>query len=301
MYNRKKPNVWIKITGTLGCSLKFKQTKPDLLIIEWAGKTERNSVKYITELETGLWHAPFEHFVDNLPFSDVMVKVAEQYPGVRIPIAPHDFNYIVIAVALSKRTSYERFVLNWCKKIWECYDGDLKAIADSSIEELKKIGSSYQILQLRKIVANLLQVKFGELLGLNPNITRLYLLSLCKLLGPKAVDSLILSTFRAPYFIPCDVHLFIVSSRLGLIDPEITTLPQKNFCIKYVCTKSISERVKVLPCPKAGSCLRAKLLWLGEIGGWFQTISYIHGSKICRTRKPLCNECGLKQVCQNPP
>jgi endonuclease III len=299
MYVRSDEGSWVKIAGTLGGSLKLKQEKPNLIVAVSEGN-RRRLVEELVELETGLWHRPFEELIGQLPFRDVLTKLAECYSGVRIPIAPHDFNCILIAVALSRRTSYERFVLNWCQKIWKLYGCDLEKIAGLPESSLKYIGSSYQVLQLKEILASFLEMDVGELLKLKPDTLRTRLLSTIKLLGPKAVDSLILSTFKALHFIPCDVHLYTVSSRLRLIEPETTLMPQKSFCAKYACTATMSKATGGPLCPKSGNCLRAKLSWLGETGGWFQTIAYIHGSRICRTKKPLCGECCLRQICQQP-
>jgi len=297
MYIRSRKNSWIKIAGTLGGLLKLEQRSPRV-VTATCRRDLGDAVIELIRLETGLWHGPFEELVGSLPYRDLLEGLARMYPGVRIPIAPHDFGCIFLAAALSRRTSYERFVLRWCRKIWNLYGCDPAIVSGLSLEDLKAIGSSYQVLQLMEILEDFRKINVDELRQLPPDIARLRLLSI-RMLGPKAVDSLILSTFRAPHFIPCDTHLYRVASRLGFVEPGETCIPQKSLCLKYACTASKSK-ITGAPCPKSGNCIREKLSWLGEAGGWFQTLAYIHGSKVCRARRPLCSKCILKESCQYP-
>lgn len=290
---------WVKVAGVLGGLLKLKQERPSVLVVK-CGVENANFVTEVVKLEAGLWHKPFERSLEGFPFRDILGRLAEAYPGVRIPVAPHDFNCLLIAVALSRRTSYGKFVLKWCRRLWKLYGCDLEAISKLSLDEFRAVGSSYQVLQLKEILSSFKSANMGDLFRLNPYVVRQKLLASIKLLGPKAVDSLILSTFKAPDFIPCDTHLYIVASRLGLVQPKDTLMPQKSLCIKYACTMAVSNIIGAPLCTKSEECLRAKLSWLKEVGGWFQTIAYIHGSRICRKQKPLCSECGIKGVCQNP-
>ena len=301
MYVKESGGSWVKIAGTFGGLLKIRQEKPDLVVAVYEGDN-RERIEELVGLEAGLWHKPFEKLIERLPFRDLLDKLAECYPGVRIPVAPHDFNCILISTALSRRTSYERFVLNWCRKIWKLYGCNIEEIVQLPLSQLRKISSSYQVLQLKTILQDFLKLDLEELFRLHPDAVRLRLLSSIRLLGPKAVDSLIFTTFKeAVHFTPCDTHLYTVCLRLGLIESEGVLMPQKNLCAKYVCTEVASKVVGVPLCPKAENCLRARLSWLGEAGGWLQTIAYIHGSKICRRQKPLCSQCNLKQICQHPP
>ncbi|MEM1660753.1 MAG: hypothetical protein QXR17_06420 [Candidatus Bathyarchaeia archaeon] len=288
---------WVKVVGVLGGLLELRQEKPNVLMVK-CGLEDADFVAEIVKLEVGLWHKPFEDFINGLPFRDVLIRLAEAYPGVRVPIAPHDFSCILIAVALSRRTSYERFVLEWCRRLWRLYGCNLEAISKLSLDEFRAVGSSYQVLQLKEILSSFRGIEVSDLFRLNPYVVRRRLLSTVKFFGPKAVDSLILSTFKASDFMPCDTHLYTVASRLGLVNAEDTLMPQKELCIKYACTVAISNAIGAPLCPRRGKCLRAKLSWLREVGGWLQTIAYIHGSKICRERKPLCSRCSVRGICQ---
>ena len=116
----------------------------------------------------------------------------------------------------------------------------------------------------------------------------------CRYLGPKAADALILDSFKAPHFIPCDVHLRTVARRLQLA-PEGLAVPDKQRCSRYTCIEGVVEGVK--GCPRANNCLRAWMMGLSEAGGWFQTLCYIHGSSTCRTASPRCSSCLIASQC----
>ena len=317
LYVKVKPGEWIKIAGLGGGSLKFRQVAPDKVMVEYISDAPKAEVEEQAMLELGAWHPPFEDFIHQLPseLRWAAESLSRIYPGVRLPIAPHDFNYVFISVSLSRRTSYERFVLKWCRRIWQRYNGNLEAIASASPLELREVGSSYQVAQLKVMVSDLLSIPSRlkelspdlnippltshlDLLKLKPEEARLMLLRACRYLGPKAADSLILSCFKAPHFIPCDVHLKTLTARLGLTDPS-TKMPEKSLCSRYVCRKDLIVGVK--GCPKVNACLRSKLMELRGLGGWFQTLCYIHGSSICKTLAPRCDLCDLRHDCPSKP
>jgi endonuclease III len=122
-------------------------------------------------------------------------------------------------------------------------------------------------------------------------ITRLILLSAWGI-GPKVADSMILSTFKALHFIPCDVHLRKFITKLKLA--EDFRMPEKNICKKFLCGGE--PALGLDPCPSR-RCLRAILRPLGELGGWMQTLIYLHGKEYCKSMRPRCSECPLKNLC----
>jgi len=137
------------------------------------------------------------------------------------------------------------------------------------------------------------------LLSLPPELARIALTHGCWGLGPKIADSIILSTFKATHFIPCDIHLRTVLSRLGLIEKSFIKMPEKSLCSKFLCDSALSKKFNIKLCPRAKneSCIRKKLSHLKELGGWFQTLIYLHGKNYCKTLKPRCALCPIKEFC----
>ncbi|KPV65202.1 MAG: Endonuclease III [Candidatus Bathyarchaeota archaeon BA1] len=321
LYQRVGAGHWVKVAGHLGGQLELRQSQPNVLSIRCeAGLTEAALRRRVT-LETGLWQGPYERMVGMLP-REVQPKVealAKTYGGVRLPIVPLDFLYMLVVTALSKRANYEPMVLGWCRKIWKRYDGRIDLIAQLKPEELMDIGTSYQVLQLPKTL--------GSFMGLSENVeglprqvldwagppmapmeefvlmlplelARLTLIRCCWGLGPKAVDSLLLSTSKATHIIPCDIHLFSVVKRLGLGGVEGARMPQKTLCSRFVCDKEASKGLNVPMCPRAENCLKVRLSHFGMLGGWVQTLTYLHGRSYCRTKNPRCERCPLREVCK---
>jgi endonuclease III len=277
-------NQWRKKAGYLGGKLELMQSKRDIIEVKCTAEISKKTLLEYILLETGIWHDPFEKYLSKLP-SKVRSKaeaLAELYPGVRLPVAARDFDYLLIAIALSKRASYYNFVLHWCKELFQRFGADLNSIANLPEFELRRIGNSYQLFELQKTLQSYIKLFDRDtILKLSPEAARKALMN-CYGLGPKTVDSLILSTFKAPHFIPCDVHLKNVFERLEVI-PKKSEMPLKKFCSRYFCET----------CPRAEVCIRSKLSFLGDLGGWMQTLAYLHGSRYCHSYAPKCRACRI--------
>lgn len=312
LYESMRPDTWIKVAGRLGGMLKIEQRGRQLIISSTA-EVSKNELEQLALLETGLWHDEFERELRKLPpsFRSVAEILAEAYPGVRVPIAPWDFDYIITAVLLSKRANYT-MVRRWCRRLWEIFGDNLHNFPSAKSSTLRKITRSYQLKNATRSLKDLIRVveepervnpeiikRFGipwkpiseYILNLPPEIARLILLSAWGI-GPKVADSTILSTFRAPHFIPCDIHLRIFVERLSLV--EDLRMPEKAYCRKFLCGNESAWGLS--PC-SSDKCLRAILRSLGECGGWIQTLIYLHGKEYCRSMKPRCSECPLKKSC----
>ncbi|RLF08652.1 MAG: hypothetical protein DRJ69_06020, partial [Thermoprotei archaeon] len=207
---------------------------------------------------------------------------------------------------------YDVLVLRWCRRIWGLFDGDLEELAKASPSFLREaVGTSYQVAQLQAAVQDLLSIPSrlaelarglpsvelegpADLLSLDPAVARVLLLRGCRFLGPKTVDSFILTCFKAPDAAPCDIHLRTVSSRLGFLAPGLA-YPSKQLCAGRSC------RAQPLPgLPKCGlepRCLRAEIAKLKGLAGWVQTLCYLHGSSTCRSSRPHCSECPIRREC----
>jgi len=300
MYVNKGPGVWVKISGTMR-GLRLEQ-RGDLLEAAFPAKVDEELLREVAITESGLWHEAFEKGLSMIGggFREVLESLAGAYPGVRIPIAPRDLGHLLISVLLSKRANYD-MVRSWCRKIWSRFP-DPRAFAEASIWDLGEIGRSYQLFEAVESIRDLssrhggLEPLLRELSSRPPEVARLLLLE-GRGVGPKTADSIILSAFKAPHFAPCDVHLRKFVERTRII--QGFTMPSKQLCRRYVCTEDASGRYGLPKCPNGGSCLRGILTsTLGELAGWFQTLTYLHGRRFCRTANPRCEACPLREVCR---
>lgn len=312
IYESPKPNTWVKIAGYLGGKLKIEQEK-EKLIITTTAETARKNLEQLAILETGLWHEEFEKRIKLLPprFRDIAEALSERYSGIRIPIAPRDFDYILLAVLLSKRANYD-IVRMWCRRIWRFSRDSPLRIISIKPSQLRRITRSYQLQDAVKSIKSLMRLIseperlpreiikcFGNpkkplssyVLSLPPEVARLVLLSAWGI-GAKVADSVILSTFKASNFMPCDVHLKIFIERLALVNEF--KMPEKNFCKSFLCNSEGAWGLN--PCPNS-RCLRFILRPLGELAGWIQTMIYLHGRDYCKPIKPRCHKCPVKSLC----
>ncbi|MEM2213987.1 MAG: hypothetical protein QXD66_04870 [Candidatus Nezhaarchaeales archaeon] len=286
LYSREG-TYWIKRVGLYAESLSLKQE--DEVLEAYVKRGASDEVHEVILCESGLWDEKPSSRISKLSgaIREEVKALSELFPGVRLSIAPHDFNCILIAVILSKRTSYEVFVRRWVKKLWEKWHCNLEVIANLRPGEIKIIGTSYQLTDLVKVLRSYVKLRLqkNEL----ENIRRA--LMLCWGVGPKIADAVLLFTTKSPYIVPCDVHLQRVSKRLGWIDYNVR-LPAKTLCLAYYCDECIN---------KYGPCLREviKSLFPG-FGGWIQTLTYLFGSSICTSRKPKCYLCHpiLREYCK---
>jgi len=314
LYESIGPDAWIKVAGRLGGKLKIEQRGRRLIITSTA-EISRDELERLALFESGLWREEFERGISRLPpsFRDAVEALAKTYPGVRIPIAPWDFDYILVAVLLSKRANY-KIVRRWCRKLWKAFGDNLHNLSSAGSSILRRITRSYQLEDAARSLRDLMRLmkeprrihseiirRFGApreplseyLLSLPPEIARIILLSAWGI-GPKVADSTILSTFKATDFIPCDVHLRIFVERLSLV--EDFKMPEKALCRRFLCGDEGAWGLA--PC-SSRRCLRAILRPLGDLGGWIQTLIYLHGKEYCRSVKPRCGECPLRKLCSS--
>jgi len=326
LYKKISSNNWVKVAGHLGNQLEFKQIRPDTLEVNCSAGLTEKALQRRAVIETGLWRGPYEERIGSLPkaVQPQIQSLAEAYPGVRLPIVPLDFLYMLTSATLSKRTGYSEFVLQWCQRIWSRYDGRIDLIVQAKKRDLQSIGRSYQVFQLQKTLRSFselpshpewLPMRVLELIGepyvpaeefllwLTPELARMTLVRGCWGVGPKVADSIVLSTFKASHFIPCDTHLRTVAERLELADTEGAKMPSKALCAKYVCDQKTSTQFDIPLCSWSanGTCLRSRLMYLLKNGGWVQTLAYLHGERFCKAYSPKCKICPIKSVCSNPP
>lgn len=287
LYDKEDMFYWIKRVGLCANLLSLRQRNNSLEAYIKCEVDDR--IREVILHESGLWDESPALRVSKLngPLKEQIKALTEVFPGVRLSIAPHDFNCILIATILSRRTNYEVFVRKWIKDIWDLWRCDLELIAGLSSNEIKNVGTSYQLFSLVKTLRDYLKMNYRR--DKVEDFRRA--LMLCWGIGPKIADALLLFTTRSPWIVPCDTHLWRVSRRLGWVDRE-NRLPTKKICLSYYCDECVD---------KYGPCLREtiKKLFPG-FGGWIQTLVYLFGSSICLGRKPKCYLCHptLKEYCE---
>ena len=320
-YKQVEKNVWKKFDSPMFRGFTVRQEKRNILI-KGLVSIDRGRIEDFVFAETGLWHAPFEYDIHKVSkkFRWFLEELSYLYSGVRIPVSLFEQDKIFVAVCLSKRADYEVFVRSWMEKILEKYGNNVLDIVYASKEDLLKIGTSYQIFDLidtlksatifHKGLENLptyvkehLQYRehfenpFKFLsTAIPPQVARMVLISKVKGIGPKTADSFLLNTSFHTDIAPVDTHLRNVVTRLQLFGENLKA-PQSNLCSKYVCRKYVSRKLKIPLCPMSNSCIRAKILELRELAGWFQTLIYLFGREYCRKNKPQCDTCPLKKDC----
>ena len=307
---RRRGDAWERYAGKVPIRA-FVQQVEERLLVELLKPSDRDEeVEEVLSLELGTWHPPFEQRIGEAPprFAEVLSRLSHMYRGVRLSIAPHEADLLFVAVALSKRTDYHRMVLKWLQKLWEVFGGDLEEIAEASKEELVRVGTSYQVMELPALVSQFLELKKSSrtqsllkaqsLRRSDVFELRTLLLRRIKGIGPKAVDAFLMSTKKAPWLLPCDANLQRIVSRTGLVKGFVS--PQKALCARYACDREVADELEMEFCPLAedGRCLVALLSDLGELRQWFQTLCYIHGKLRCLPLKPRCGDCALLEICE---
>lgn len=277
---------WVKHAGLYAELLSLKQEGN--VLEAYIEQDINDEVREAIICESGLWDEKPSSRVSKLRnvFKEHIRALSELFPGVRLSIAPHDFNCILIAVVLSKRTNYEVFVRKWVKRFWEKWRCDLEVIANLQPDEVRSIGTSYQLIDLVKVLRD--YVKVCPRKGGVEDLRRA--LMLCWGVGPKIADAILLFTTKSPWIVPCDAHLQRVSKRLGWVEYNVR-LPAKTLCLNYHCDEC-NDRY--------GPCLREVIRNLFHgFGGWVQTLTYLFGSSLCTSRKPKCHLCHpvLREYC----
>ncbi|MCD6409143.1 MAG: hypothetical protein J7L98_02215, partial [Candidatus Verstraetearchaeota archaeon] len=230
-----------------------------------------------------LWHPPFEHGVSTLPAEvrEAAEKLASKFPGVRLAISPRDFHWIFTAVVLSKRSRWEVFTRKWLRGLWELTQGVEERLLELSSEDLKAVGTSYQLFELRKTLRSFAELEVKSILD-QPSAKARRLLMKCYGVGPKVADSTLLFTKGDPSLLPVDTHLIKILRRFNLIG-ERSRLPVKDLCLRYACNDQEAELLHLPVCPLSleQSCIREELRRkLGDLSGWFQTLAYLEGSRV---------------------
>ncbi len=298
LYENPKRRSWIKITGWLR-GLKIDQ-RGSILKSSYPGDLNKIDLERITILETGLWHEAFEERIRGAPrrFRPALEILASEYPGVRIPIAPHDFQFLFFSVLLSKRADY-RLVRRWCAAVWRIIEDDLEELMSLNADALREVTRSYQLYDALRSIRSAtehfkgLSALHRSIISKPPEVARVMLMKIWGI-GSKVADSLILSTFRATHFAPCDTHLIKLVKALDLI--RGFKLPNKNLCMRFACSRKPIAGLQ--PCPQYNTCLRGILSSsLEGLAGWFQTLAYLHGRRYCTRIKPRCRSCPLKTLC----
>jgi len=281
---------WCKQVGLYAEFVSVRQV--DDLVEACVHRDVSEEVSKALAHELGLWDEKPSERVSRLrgELREQVGALSELFPGVRLSIAPHDFNCIFIAVALSKRTRYEVFVRRWVKELWDRWRCDPATIASLKPEELKRVGTSYQLAELVKTLQDYVRLGVDVRKAAVEDLRRA--LMSCWGVGPKVADATLLFTTRSPWIAPCDTHLRRVSRRLGWIEGEVR-MPRKALCLSLYCDECVD---------RFGPCLKVEIEEkFRGFGGWIQTLTYLFGSTICTSPSPKCSCCHevLKDYCRS--
>ena len=234
---------------------------------------------------SGAWYSPKKEFA---PLKNKLVAEERElietlivfYSDVSLSVNPYDLDLMIVPILLSRRTSYEKNVLKWCKELWK----RANSLEDLLRMDFSIVGTSYQLTQLKESLFDLKSEvipKLGE--NLDPQELRLTLMK-CKHVGPKVADAYLLFTGIDVSATPVDIHLIRMVRRLSLV--KYSKLPSKEYCKRFTCDD----------CPISHNCLRAIFTRKFErLSGWIQTVFYLHDKLYCY--KSMCDKCSLKSYC----
>jgi endonuclease III len=289
LYVKISESAWRKHAGLLSESVVIKQLGDFVEV--WTFHEVDEKARRALTYELGLWDEKPSHRLSRLKgeLKEQVRALMELFPGVRLSIAPHDFNCIFVAVALSKRTRYEVFVRKWVKELWNRWRCDPAIIASLKPEDLKCVGTSYQLADLVKTLRDYVKLRAYSIKDELENLRRA--LMSCWGVGPKVADATLLFATPSPWIVPCDTHLRRVSKRLGWIEEEMR-MPSKPLCLNLSCDECVN---------KFGPCLKVEIEEkFRGFGGWIQTLTYLFGSVICTSSSPRCSRCHevLRDYCK---
>lgn len=287
LYVKRSAHDWVKQAGLYAGIISLRQRDCD--VEAYAPLNADARIREVILHELGLWDEKPSSRIARLSGSlrEQVKALSELFPGVRLSIAPHDFNCIFIAVVLSKRAKYDVFVRKWIKDLWGKWHCSPEIIARLKPEDIKSVGTSYQLTDLIKTLRDYIKISARH--GGIEEIRRV--LMLCWGVGPKVADATLLFTSKSPWIVPCDTHLQRISRRLNWVERGVR-MPTKSLCLRYYCDECID---------RYGPCLRKEIerLFLG-FGGWVQTLTYLFGNSICTSQKPKCSLCHptLREYCK---
>jgi len=289
LYTMTGEGSWRKQAGLYSGLVAVRQVE-DFVEVHVAHEVDEGLSEAVA-YELGLWDEKPSQRVSKLrgELKEQVGALAELFPGVRLSIAPHDFNCIFIAVVLSKRTRYEVFVRKWVKELWDRWRCDPITIASLKPEELKCVGTSYQLVDLIKTLRDYVRLGVDVRRAAVEDLRKA--LMSCWGVGPKVADATLLFTTRSPWVAPCDTHLRRVSRRLGWIEGE-ARMPDKALCLSLCCDECVD---------RLGPCLKVEIEErFRGFGGWVQTLTYLFGSAICTSSSPRCSRCHsvLRDYCR---
>ncbi len=207
-------------------------------------------------------------------FHDLYYYLSAQWRGVGLSTASKDFDYIFVAVFLSKRTSYHKNVLYWMDRLFRLVS-NVDDILNIDVSEIIK---SPQIKELNAVLANYTSNVRPHIVKGNVGAARHTLLEI-KGVGPKVTYAYLLHAMRLTDIAPADTHLtYFTSNVLGLNGHQ----PDKKLCLKYGCEICTYECI-------VGSLRR----FFGKTLGYMQTITYVHVKTLCK--KGRCHNCILRR------
>jgi endonuclease-3 len=144
---------------------------------------------------------------------------------------------------------------------------DANTMAEASVEDLFPMVKSCGFKSKAGNIISACRIIRGEHGGEVPQTME----ELTKLpgVGRKTANVVLSNAFGIPAF-AVDTHVFRVSNRIGL-------------CKAATVEETERQMTRVIPKEKWGQA-HHWLIW--------------HGRRVCKAQRPLCNECGLKEICE---
>lgn len=196
----------------------------------------------------------------------IITVLSTKYPNPKTPLFHRNIYELFVAVVLSAQMQDER-LNKILPKFFEKFP-DLKTLANANIKEIEEALKSVNYYKTKakhlKFAAKKILKEFN---GKIPQT--LDKLKSLPGVGQKTANVILSEGFNTPQGIVVDTHVARVSRRLGLT--------------KHKDPKKIEEDLKRIVPKKHW---RNFALWL-----------IFHGREICKAKRPLCGECGLKNIC----
>ena len=198
-------------------------------------------------------------------FAQALTLFEESYPNPRSELEFRNTYQLVVAVLLSAQCT-DKKVNQVTPTLFRCYDS-FKSLAGATLGEIEEIirpinyyrTKSKHLVELGKLVTE----KFAGEFPLN----RTDAMSLPGI-GNKTAN-VVLGELKVEHTFPVDTHVFRVSQRLGWT--------------KGKTPEEIEKQIKKLFAPETWRNLHHWLI--------------LHGRRVCKAPRPLCDECTLREIC----
>ena len=194
----------------------------------------------------------------------ILARLEEMYPEAKAELVFSNPYEMLVATMLSAQCT-DKQVNKVTPAVFERYP-DANAMADAQVEDLYPMVRSCGFKSKAGNIIAACRIIKEEHGGQVPSTRE----ELTKLpgVGRKTANVVLSNAFGIPAF-AVDTHVFRVSNRLGLCRADTVEETEK-------------QMTRLIPEEKWGMA-HHWLIW--------------HGRRVCKAQRPLCEECGLKEMC----